>query len=117
MMPRKVLSWARFKIEAVFFRYTPDSTRNLQVHHRQARMVMVRRIRILQGLQTGPASSAETNSARLSVRIIGWPQVGLEEVGALSEWSATRKLVPNGVMGKGSGGSSPSNARAAGVEK
>jgi hypothetical protein len=75
MMPRKVLSWARFKIEAVFFRYTPESTRNLQVHHRQARMVMVRRIRILQGLQTGPASSAETNSGRLSVRIIGWPQV------------------------------------------
>ena len=92
MMPRKVLSWARFKIEAVFFRYTPESTRNLQVHHRQARMVMVRRIRILQGLQTGAASSAETNSGRLSVRIIGWPQVGLEEVGALSEWSATRKL-------------------------
>jgi hypothetical protein len=53
-------------------------------------MVMVRRIRILQGLQTGPASSAETNSGGLSVRIIGWPQVGLEEVGALSEWSATR---------------------------
>jgi len=56
-------------------------------------MVMVRRIRILQGLQTGAASSAETNSGRLSVRIIGWPQVGLEEVGALSEWSAIRTEV------------------------
>jgi hypothetical protein len=54
---------------------------------------MVRRIRILQGLQTGAASSAETNSGRLSVRIIGWPQVGLEEVGALSEWSAIRTEV------------------------
>lgn len=68
-------------------------------------MVMVRKIRLLQGLQTGPASSAETNSGSLWVRIIGWPQVlvqvGLEEVGALPEWSATLpEVAPLQVAGK-----------------